>query len=84
LIAFKPVIYLGNLSEEEYTRKKNKWLTPIHDWACSNAFFPWFMPIPNKCIGAKDTLVQKGDYRDMRSSVIVSITWHLVTIRIFY
>ena len=43
-----------------------------------------FMPIHNKCFGAKHTFLQKGDYYDMRSSVIVSITWHLVTVRIYY
>jgi len=42
------------------------------------------MPIHNQCFGAKHTFVQKGDYCDMRSSVIVSITWHLVTVRICY
>jgi len=38
----------------------------------------------NQCFGVKHTVVQKGDYCDMRSSVIVSITWHLVTVRICY
>ena len=28
--------------------------------------------------------IQTGDYRDVRSSVVVSITWHLVTVRICY
>jgi len=32
LLTSKPVIYLVNLSEEDYKRKKNKWLKPIHDW----------------------------------------------------
>ena len=55
-------------------------------WAtCSSAFFSWgIMPIHNQCFVAKHTFVQKGDYCDMRSSVIVSITWHLVTVRICY
>jgi len=47
-------------------------------------FVSGFMPIHNQCFGAKHTFVQKGDYGDMRSSVIVSITWHLVTVRICY
>jgi len=33
-----------------------------------------FVPIHNQCFGAKHTFVQKGDYCDMRASVIVSIT----------
>lgn len=28
----KPVIYLVNLSEKDYTRKKNKWLVKIKEW----------------------------------------------------
>lgn len=28
----KPVIYLVNLSERDYTRKKNKWLAKIKEW----------------------------------------------------
>jgi hypothetical protein len=43
-------------------------------------FVSGFMPIHNQCFGAKHTFVQKGDYGDMRSSIIVSITWHLVTV----
>ena len=35
-------------------------------------FVSGFMPIHNQCFGAKHTFVQKGDYCDMRSSVIVS------------
>ena len=47
-------------------------------------FFSGFMSIHNPCLGVKHTFVQKGDYCDMHSSVIVSITWHLVTVRICY
>jgi len=36
-------------------------------------FFSRFMPIPNQCFVAKHTFVQKGDYCDMFSFVIVSI-----------
>ncbi|KAL0249344.1 hypothetical protein GEMRC1_004576 [Eukaryota sp. GEM-RC1] len=32
LLTAKPVIYLINLSEEDYVRKKNKWLKPIAQW----------------------------------------------------
>jgi len=41
-------------------------------------------PIRNKYFGAKYTFMQKGDYCDMRSSVVVPITWHLVTVHICY
>ncbi|XP_069107695.1 obg-like ATPase 1 [Argopecten irradians] len=32
----KPVIYLVNLSEKDYTRKKNKWLVKIKEWLDAN------------------------------------------------
>ena len=45
-------------------------------------FLSGFMPIHNQCFGAKHMFVQKGDYCNIRSSVIVCIFWHFVTVRI--
>lgn len=36
LLTAKPVIYLVNLSENDYIRKKNKWLAKIHAWVQTN------------------------------------------------
>ncbi|KAG0057608.1 hypothetical protein BGZ83_006981 [Gryganskiella cystojenkinii] len=36
LLTAKPVIYLVNLSEADYIRKKNKWLAKIHAWIQTN------------------------------------------------
>lgn len=35
-ITTKPVIYLVNLSEKDYIRKKNKWLIKIKEWVDKN------------------------------------------------
>lgn len=35
-ITAKPVIYLVNLSEKDYSRKKNKWLPKIKEWIDTN------------------------------------------------
>jgi obg-like ATPase 1 len=32
----KPVIYLVNLSKEDFKRKKNKWLPKISEWIKNN------------------------------------------------
>jgi len=32
----KPMIYLLNLSEEDYLKKKNKWLKGVKDWITEN------------------------------------------------
>lgn len=32
LLSAKPVVYLVNLTEKDYQRKKNKWLAKIHAW----------------------------------------------------
>lgn len=36
LLTAKPVIYLVNLSESDYERKKNKWLPKIKEWIDTN------------------------------------------------
>ncbi|XP_068688733.1 obg-like ATPase 1 [Montipora foliosa] len=36
LLTSKPVIYLVNLSEKDYIRKKNKWLAKIKEWVDAN------------------------------------------------
>ncbi|KAH8924084.1 cytoplasmic protein [Atractiella rhizophila] len=36
LLTAKPVVYLVNLSEKDYIRKKNKWLPKIKQWIDSN------------------------------------------------
>ncbi|XP_068236243.1 obg-like ATPase 1 isoform X1 [Palaemon carinicauda] len=36
LITSKPMIYLVNLSEKDYIRKKNKWLMKIKEWIDTN------------------------------------------------
>lgn len=36
LITTKPIIYLVNLSQADYIRKKNKWLGKIHAWIQAN------------------------------------------------
>lgn len=36
LITSKPMIYLVNLSEKDYIRKKNKWLVKIKEWIDAN------------------------------------------------
>ncbi|XP_050538065.1 obg-like ATPase 1 [Daktulosphaira vitifoliae] len=43
-ITTKPVIYLVNLSEKDYIRKKNKWLIKIKEWVDKND--PGAMIIP--------------------------------------
>lgn len=36
LLTAKPVVYLVNLSEKDYSRKKNKWLVKIKNWIDEN------------------------------------------------
>ncbi|XP_025107448.1 obg-like ATPase 1 [Pomacea canaliculata] len=43
----KPVIYLVNLSEKDYIRKKNKWLAKIKEWVDAND--PGALLIPLSC-----------------------------------
>lgn len=50
----KPVIYLVNLSEKDYIRKKNKWLMKIKEWVDAND--PGAQVIPFSC-ALESTLV---------------------------
>ena len=36
LLSAKPVVYLVNLSPDDYTRKKNKWLVKIAEWVAAH------------------------------------------------
>lgn len=40
LLTAKPVVYLVNLSEKDFLRKKNKWLPKIHEWIQNNGGEP--------------------------------------------
>jgi obg-like ATPase 1 len=37
LLTAKPVVYLVNMTEKDYCRKKNKWLPKIHEWIATNS-----------------------------------------------
>lgn len=39
-ITSKPVVYLVNLSEQAYIKKKNKWLPKIYEWVQANGGEP--------------------------------------------
>lgn len=40
LLTAKPVIYLVNIAEKEYEKKKNKWLLKIKEWITNNVTGP--------------------------------------------
>lgn len=40
LLTAKPVVYLVNLSEKDYIRKKNKWLVKIFEWVAAHGGEP--------------------------------------------
>ncbi|XP_046603942.1 adenylate kinase 9 isoform X2 [Neodiprion virginianus] len=54
----KPVIYLVNLSEKDYIRKKNKWLIKIKEWVDKNdpgsALIPFSGVFENKIFDMED------------------------------
>lgn len=61
----KPVIYLVNLSEKDYIRKKNKWLVRIKEWVDAND--PGALVIPLSCalelkLADMATDEEKGEY----------------------
>jgi obg-like ATPase 1 len=57
LLTAKPVIYLVNLSESDYERKKNKWLPKIKEWIDTNN--PGDMLIPFS-VSLEERLMSEG------------------------
>jgi len=62
-ITTKPVIYLVNLSEKDYIRKKNKWLIKIKEWIDKNdpgaIIIPFSGVFENKIIEMEEPERQK-------------------------
>jgi len=52
LLTAKPAMYLINMSEKDYIRKKNKWLPKLHAWISENRpgekMFPYSAGLENK------------------------------------
>ncbi|KAF6022061.1 hypothetical protein EB796_019636 [Bugula neritina] len=68
-ITSKPIIYLINLSEKDYIRKKNKWLLKIKQWVDENdprgVIIPWSAALETQLIDLSeaenaDFLKEKG------------------------
>ncbi|KAL2919128.1 Obg-like ATPase [Polyrhizophydium stewartii] len=65
LITAKPVVYLCNLSERDYVRKKNKWLVKIKAWIDENhpgdVLIPYSGLFENK-LSSLQTPAEKDEY----------------------
>ncbi|KAI8612367.1 putative GTP-binding protein [Chytriomyces sp. MP71] len=65
LISAKPVVYLCNLSEKDYARKKNKWLVKIKAWIDENhpgdVLIPYSGTFEN-ALSAFETDAERTDY----------------------
>lgn len=59
LLTAKPVIYLVNLSENDYERKKNKWLPKIKQWIDENN--PGDLLIPFS-VALEERLMNEGGF----------------------
>lgn len=59
-ITTKPVIYLVNLSEKDYIRRKNKWLIQIKEWVDQNdagaTIIPFSGVFENKIVEMEEPL----------------------------
>jgi len=62
LITTKPVIYLINLSQTDFIRKKNKWLAKIHQWVTSHGggvMIPFSVEFETNLWKLKDNLTER-------------------------
>ncbi|CAG10349.1 unnamed protein product [Tetraodon nigroviridis] len=68
----KPMIYLVNLSEKDYIRKKNKWLAKIKEWV--DAHDPGSLVIPLSGAFESKLLDMEEEERNKYCPIILSIT----------
>jgi len=61
LLTAKPVVYLVNMSEEDYVKKKNKWLVKIKQWVDEHTKEAPEIIIPI-CVSLEAKLVEMGAY----------------------
>lgn len=67
LITTKPVIYLINLTSEDFVRKKNKWLAKIHAWVQEHGggtMIPFSVDFEQKLWSLRDDLDAKKAFLD--------------------
>ncbi|KAG1658719.1 Obg-like ATPase 1 [Nymphon striatum] len=74
----KPLIYLVNLSEKDYIRKKNKWLSKIKDWVAKNdpkaMLIPFSGAFESKLVNMPDD--EKQVYmKEVNTTRILKIVW---------
>lgn len=69
LLTSKPVIYLVNLSEKDYIRKKNKWLVKIKEWIDTREPGATIIPFS----GALETKVGRLVYDELVTTVLQSV-----------
>ncbi|EAS04323.1 GTP-binding protein YchF (macronuclear) [Tetrahymena thermophila SB210] len=77
----KPVVYLVNLSSEDYMRKKNKWLVKIKEWITTNC--PGEI-IPYSADHEKQILEGKQDSKTSMMSRIIKTGYKVLDLIYFF
>jgi len=71
LITTKPVIYLINLSQNDYVRKKNKWLAKIHQWVNSHGggtMIPFSVDFESNLWKLRDSPTERDAFLELHKS----------------
>jgi len=71
LITAKPVVFLINMSEEDYLKQKNKWLAKIAQWVKTNSPSSPVIPI---CVSLEQKLVDMGTDEERQKFLTASNT----------
>lgn len=73
LLTAKPVIYLVNLSERDYVRKKNKWLPKIKEWIDKNnpgdLLIPFSASLEERLLQCGDEAAQEEELKKLGENV---------------
>lgn len=77
LLTAKPVIYLVNLSEKDYVRKKNKWLPKIKEWIDQNnpgdSLIPFSAAMEERLLGLGSLEAEAEELKSLGPNVTGSL-----------
>jgi len=87
LLTAKPVVYVINLSEDDYKRKKNKWLAKIHAWVTAHGggpMIPYSGVLEAKLQGLEDGAAEYCKTNEVTSALPKMIKTAFTTVHLIY
>ncbi|KAF0852622.1 mitochondrial translation ribosome-binding ATPase YchF [Andalucia godoyi] len=81
LLTAKPVLYIANMSAEDYERKKNKWLAKVKKWIDDHCPGEQLVPYSVK---HETALLDQGKIEGSQLEKIITTGYHLLNLAHFF